>query len=232
MEISDEKLASALIKVKDYDISFIPDNNEIEHIFSSDFENKMNMLILSIDRKEKSDLFIFSAIKRVAVIILILCISVFSFMMINPQARADLKNAVIEFYETHLKFYFITANEEADDFTSIAHISAGYIPQGFELKEKYEEFEAVGYNYENETENLSFDIYISHNNGLAIHTDNDKNNIEYIMISNREAYLISGKNEGKPYSTLIITGSKITITIFGQLKRQEIIKIGESINEV
>lgn len=232
MEISDKMLASALIKVKGYDVSLIPSDSEIEHIFSKEFENKMNKLILSFDKKEKNNLFFIGAIKRAAVIILILCISIFSFIMINPLARAELKNAVIEFYETHLKFFFITDDEEADDFTSIANISAEYIPQGFALKEKYEEFEAVGYRYVNESENLSYDIYISFNNGLAVHTDNDKNNIEYIIISNREAYLISGYYEENPYSTLIITGSKITITVFGQLDRKEIIKIGESINEV
>ena len=52
-----------------------------------------------------------------------------------------------------------------------------------------------------------------------------------INISGRDAYLISGKNNGKPYSTLIITGNKITVTIYGQLDRDEIIKVGQSLKE-
>ena len=99
------------------------------------------------------------------------------------------------------------------------------------MKEKYDEYEAVGYRYENTKENLTYDIYVSLNDGLSVHTDKDKNNIEEILISGRDSYLISGENEGKPYSTLIITGNKITVTVYGQLDREEIIKIGESLRE-
>ena len=151
--------------------------------------------------------------------------------MIRPQARADFKNAVMEFYENHIKFYFVSGDETSIDFSSYENITADYMPQGFTLKEKYDEYEAVGYRYENEEEDLTYDIYVSLNNGLAVHTDKDKNNIEEINISGRDAYLISGENNGKPYSTLIITGNKITVTIYGQLGREEIIKVGQSLKE-
>lgn len=231
MEISDAMLASALIKVKSCDVSSIPDNNEIYHTFSADFEKRMNKLISSFDKKEKSISFFRNTLKRAAVIILTLCIGAFSLIMISPQARADFKNAVMEFYETHIKFYFITSDEVTGDFTNYEIITAGYVPQGFTLKEKYDEYEAVGYRYENEGENLTYDIYISLNDGLAVHTDKDKNNVENINVSGRDAYLIAGENQGKPYSTLIITGNKITVTIYGQLDKEEIIKVGESLKE-
>lgn len=231
MEISDALLASALIEVKSYDVSSIPDNSEINHTFSADFERKMNKLISSFDKKEKSISFFRKAITKAAVIILTLCIGAFSLVMISPQARADFKNAVMEFYETHIKFYFIASDETAGDFINYESITAGYIPQGFTLKEKYDEYEAVGYRYENEAENLAYDIYVSLNDGLAVHTDKDKNNVESVNVSGRDAYLITGENDEKPYSTLIITGNKITVTVYGQLDREEIIKVGESLKE-
>lgn len=231
MEISDTMLASALIKVKSCEVSSIPDNKEIDHTFSADFEKRMNKLISSFDKKEKSFSFFINTLKRAAVIILTLCIGAFSLIMISPEARADFKNAVMEFYETHIKFYFITSDEVTGDFTNYENIKAGYVPQGFTLKEKYDEYEAVGYRYENEGENLTYDIYISLNDGLAVHTDKDKNNVENINVSGRDAYLIAGENQGKPYSTLIITGNKITVTIYGQLDKEEIIKVGESLKE-
>ncbi len=231
MELSDAMLASALIKVKNYDVSSIPDNNEIDHTFSADFEKRMNKLISSFDKKEKNISFFRNALTKAAVIILTLCIGAFSLVMISPQARADFKNAVMEFYETHIKFYFVSADETSADLSTYENVSAGYIPQGFTLKEKYDEYEAVGYRYENEADSLSYDIYVSLNDGLAVHTDKDKNNVEEILISGRDAYLIAGENEGKPYSTLIITGNKITVTVYGQLNREDIIKVGKSLKE-
>lgn len=231
MEISDTMLASALIKVKSYDVSSIPDNSQIDHTFSADFEKRMSKLISSLDKKEKSISFYRNALKKAAVIILTFCIGAFSLIMISPQARADFKNAVMEFYETHIKFYFHTSDEAAGDFTAYESIKAEYVPQGFTLKEKHNEYEAVVYRYENESDSLAYDIYVSLNDGLAVSTDKDKNNIEGIRISGRDAYLIAGENEGKPYSTLIITGGKITVTVYGQLDREEIIRVGESLKE-
>ncbi|MGN0444808.1 MAG: DUF4367 domain-containing protein [Acutalibacteraceae bacterium] len=229
MEISDDMLASALIKVKSYDVYSIPNNSEIDHTFSADFERKMNKLISSFDKKEKSISFFKKGITKAAVIILTLCIGAFSLIMISPQARADFKNAVTEFYETHIKFYFITSDEISGDFINYESITAGYIPQGFTLKEKYDEYEAVGYRYENKSENLAYDIYASLNDGLAVHAGKD--NVESVNVSGRDAYLIIGENNGKPYSTLIIPGNKITVTVYGQLDREEIIKVGESLKE-
>ena len=231
MEISDAMLASALIKVKNYDVSSIPDDSKIDHTFSADFERKMGKLISSFDKKEKNVSFFRNTLAKAAVIILTLCIGAFSLIMTSPQARADFKNAVMEFYENHIKFYFVSGDETSIDFSSYENITADYMPQGFTLKEKYDEYEAVGYRYENEDENLAYDIYVSLNEGLAVHTDKDKNNLEEITVSGRDAYLISGENNGKPYSTLIITGNKITVTIYGQLDKDEIIKVGQSLIE-
>ncbi len=231
MEISDAMLASALIKVKNYDVSSIPSDKEINHTFSKDFEKRMDKLISSFDKKEKSISFFRSTLTKAAVIILSVCIGVFSLIMVNPQARADFKNAVMEFYETHIKFYFVSGDETSTDFVSYENIYADYTPQGFTLKEKYDEYEAVGYRYENTDKNLTYNIYVSLNDGLSVLTDKDKDNISEISISGRDAYLISGENDSKPYSTLIITGNKITVTVYGQLNREEIIKVGESLKE-
>lgn len=231
MEISDAMLASALIKVKNLDISSIPDDSEIYHTFSADFEKKMDKLISSFDKNKINASVLRNILTKAAVIILTLCIGIFSLIMISPQARADFRNAIMEFYENHIKFYFISGDETLRDFSSYENIYADYIPQGFILKEQYDEYEAVGYRYENAEENLVYNIYVSLNDGLSVHTDKNKNNIEEINISGRDAYLISGENEGKPYSTLIITGNKITVTIYGHLDKEEIIKVGESLKE-
>lgn len=230
MEISDAMLAAALIRVKSLEASAIPDNSKIDHTFSADFEKEMDKLISSFNKSKFNASVFKSNLAKAAVIILTFCIGAFSLTMASPQARAAFKNAVMEFYENHIKFYFISGDETSADFSNYESINAEYIPKGFTLKEKYNEYEAVGYRYENE-ESLAYDIYVSLNDGLSVHTDKDKNNVEEILISGREAYLISCENKGKPYSTLIITGNKITVTVYGQLDREEIIKVGESLKE-
>ncbi|MBQ6930640.1 MAG: DUF4367 domain-containing protein [Clostridia bacterium] len=231
MEISDAMLASALIRIKSGEVSAIPDDDKTNHVFSADFEKKMDELISSFDKRKPYASAFRSVPAKAAVIILTLCIGAFSLIMTSPQARAAAENAVnaiMEFYETHIKFYFISGNETPADFVNYENVTAEYIPQGFTLKEKYSEYEAVGCRYENEN-GSAYDIYVSLNDGLAVHTD--KSGVEKILISGREAYLISDENGDSPYSTLIITGNKITVTIYGQLRREEIIKVGESIKE-
>ena len=231
MEISDAMLASALIKIKNREVSAIPDDDKADHIFSADFEKKMDELISSFDKRKPYASAFRSATAKAAVIILTLCIGAFSLIMTSPQARAAAEtavNAIMEFYETHIKFYFISGSETPADFVNYESVTAEYIPQGFTLKEEYSEYEAVGCRYENEN-GLAYDIYVSLNDGLAVHTD--KSGVQKILISGREAYLISDENGDSPYSTLIITGNKITVTIYGQLRREEIIKVGESIKE-
>lgn len=229
MEISDTAIASALLTVKKHELSTIPDNLEINHTFSAGFERKMDLLIASFEQKERSVSSYTAAFIKAAAVILILCIGSFSLAMTNPKARADFKNAVTEFYETHIKFYFISSNETPVDFTDYEGVTASYIPQGFKLKEKYCEYEAVGYVYENKDENKVYNVYVSLNDGLAVHTDKD--NIEEVIVSGRQCYLISGINGEMPYSTLIVTGNKITVTIYGHLSREEIIKVGESLTQ-
>lgn len=229
MEINDAMLASALIKVKSRDLSLIPEDSEINYSFSRDFERKMEILISSFDKTVSGSSAFRKTLTKAAVIILTLSIGAFSLIMISPQARAAVKNAVTEFYESYIKFYFVSDDTSLNDFTDYEKIYADYTVNGFELKEKYEEFEAVGYRYENEEEKLAYDIYVSLNEGLSVHTD--KNNFEEITVSGRASYLISGKQDNKPYSTLIITGNKITVTIYGQIDKNEIIRIGESLKE-
>lgn len=231
MEASDALIADALIRIKNYEVSAIPDSSQIEHTFSDTFERKIDDIVSSYEKKCKTVPMRRNALTKAAVILLAVCLGAFSLMMISPQVRADFKNTVIEFYETYLKFHFITSDETASDFKDIETIYAGYIPEDFELKDTSEEYEAVGYRYENAKENLTFTIYVSLNDGLSVLTDKNRENVEEIRIGDKDSYLICGENGGKPYSTCIITGNRITVTIYGQLTREEIIKVGESLKE-
>lgn len=231
MEASDTLIADALIKIKDYEVSAIPDSSRIDHTFSDKFEKKMESIVSSFEKKGKYVSLRRSVLTKAAVILVTVCLGFFSVLMISPTVRADFKNAVTEFYETHIKFRFATSDTTADDFQTVENVLAGYIPQGFILKEAREEYEAIRYLYENTADSLTYEIFVSLNDGLSVITDKDREKVEEIRINGRDCYLISGENDGKPYSTCIITGSKITVTVYGQLTREEIIKVSESVEE-
>ena len=231
MEINDAVLSAALLKIKSIEAASIPDSDNINHRFSEDFENRIKELINSLNTDNKQHHILRNILTKAAIITLTALAGIISVIMFNPNARAEFTNAIIEFYENHIKFHFITGEMQTDDFVNYEKIYSDYIPYGFELKEKYLEYEAVGFIYENKSENLNYEIYISLNDGLSVHTDLPENNIEKIRLNDKEAYLIIDTADGKPYSTLIMSGNKITVTIYGQINREEIIKIGKSIKE-
>lgn len=221
-------IASALLKIKSREVSAVPDDSEIDHRFSADFERKMADVISSLGAEKKDKRRFKSTLAKAAVIILTVCIGAFSLAMAVPSARASFKNAVLEFYETYIKFHFVSSPETSADFLDYENVHAEYIPDGYTLKEKYDEYEAVGYKYENSEKGLTFDIYVSLNEGLSILTDRDKNKLREIELLGKKAYLISGENDEKPYSTLIIPGSRVTVTIYGQLTKDEAVAVGRS----
>lgn len=225
------QLASALTRIKELEISSLPDDNEIDHIFSESFERETEKLFLYADSSEKGTAHTRNMLSKAAVIAAVILMGMLFTLAVNPRVRADFKNTVIEFYEAHMKFSFISSRKAPEDFSDIEKITAAYIPEGFTLKSTYDEYEAKGFRYENEEKNLSYDIYVSENDGLSVMTGKGEEKPEKITVSGREAYLICGKNSGKEYSTLIIPGGKITVTVFGQIDRKEILKIGRSIGE-
>lgn len=231
MQNSDAAISCALIRLKDFEISEIPDDNEIDHVFSSEFENNMEKVFSSFDKKKTSSSAGKRIFSKVAVIMLTVCLGAVSLVMASPKARAAFQNTVMEFYETHIKFHFISEDPSSEDFNDIQKIYCDYIPKGFVLSETSKEYEAIRYKYKHNDGVAEYEIYVSSNDGLSILTDKDKENIENLTIGNKESYLISGINSNLPYSTLIITGGKITVTVYGQLTRDEVIEIGNSIKE-
>lgn len=229
MQINDNAIASALMKLKEEENLTIPEDSEISHVFTDEFEGKMEDVFSSFDTKKASTHTVKKSFTKAAAIFLALLVGGFSLVMFNPSVKAGFKNAVMEFYETHIKFHFVSDSESIGEFDDVRTVYADYTVPGFKLKTAEAEYEAFRYKYENDEDGLSYDVYISENDGLLVITDKDKENVEQIQASGKDAYLISGENGSKPYSTLIVTGSKITVTIYGQLTRDEIIMVGNSL---
>ncbi len=226
----DALLTASLRELKLEELKAIPDDSEINHTFSQNFQIKMESIFSSLGEKAlPAKASAHTVLKKAAVFILCFLMTATGIIMFDDEARADFYNAVTFIYEEYIKFGFRKGELSSADFTDIENVELTYIPEGFALKETSGLYEAKEYAY-SDTES-TFYVNVALNDGLSVITDKDKENIEKISVSGRDSYLICGENNGKPYSTLIITGNKITVTVYGQINREEIIRVGEGLKE-
>ena len=225
----DALLTASLRELKLDEIKEIPDDSEINHTFSHDFQKKMEKLFLSVDEKAvSSDRTTLYIVKKAAVFVLCFIMAAFSIIMSNDEARASLYNAIAFIYEEYIQFGFLTDEASAEDFSSIEEVDITYIPEGFTLKEALGIYEAKEYVYSKEDK--AFSVNISLNDGLSVITDKNKSSAEKTKINGREAYIIYSENEAE-YGTVIITGPKVTVTVYGYLERDELLKVAEGIGK-
>ncbi len=223
----DTLLVSVLKKDMVTRLQSIPESDEIDYVFSRRFENSVNDIFDSLNENARKKRSIPLLLRQAAVLAVCFISLALAVIMINPKVRAGFVNAVVEFFEEHIKFSFNASKIEAYDFEKIEEVNAQYIPNGFSLLKTEGIFEAKNYIYENET-GVTFTISVSYNDGLSVLTDKQKSEFEKIKIQEKEAFLVYSKN-GDNYGTVIIPGAKITVTIFGYLEKTELIKIAEGI---
>jgi hypothetical protein len=138
ISLTEEMLREAVIKADMYEMEALPEDDEIEHEFSAEFENKMQKLI----RKSKK-----AAVKgigrlwgsRVVVIAAILIILFASAMSVSA-VRAKVYELITEVYEKFTHIFFESSRSSQDSLDSSQDADCGftvyepgYIPEGFEL---------------------------------------------------------------------------------------------------
>ncbi|MDK2986829.1 MAG: hypothetical protein PWQ96_2473 [Clostridia bacterium] len=138
ISLTEEMLREAVIKADMYEMEALPEDDEIEHEFSAEFENKMQKLI----RKSKK-----AAVKgigrlwgsRVVVIAAILIILFASAMSVSA-VRAKVYELITEVYEKFTHIFLESSRSSQDSLDSSQDADCGftvyepgYIPEGFEL---------------------------------------------------------------------------------------------------
>lgn len=184
--------------------------------------------VIKGDTKKKRSAIRF--LSRVAVIVLCSVALIASTLMYSTVSRADFWSALTEFFENNIIFNVNPENQRRNVSEQVEDIRIGYIPEGYELKDKLKLYESVQFIYEN-AEKLRFNINVSYSAQLCVQTFNQQSGIERIRIHGKDAYLVynSGKNQ---YCTLLIISENISVTIYGHVPRNEIIKIALSIENL
>ena len=164
-------------------------------------------------------------LSRAAVIFLCIVALGAGAMMASPTVRAAAKNVIIEWFEKYAHFSFVSTEAGASDFENIEGVEIGYIPKGFELVNTDKSPFSITYFYYSADKEYYIDVFSNNENELF--ADNENSEYKEIEINNRQSWIVY--DDSNDYGSLIITGSKISVSISGNLPKKELIKIAENI---
>lgn len=183
--------------------------------------------------------------QRVAIVLLVTIAVAFCTIITNTEVRAAIKNVIIEWYDEYIKFDFIEERNETveidqpnkeenkgiRDTTSnpLYDYKIGYIPSGFELENISEmEFMRNYVYYNSFGKGISISISLPSYSTYAVDIENNK----YIEM------ILDDRNVHFFYDDYLNTGSILCddsgfiIYVYGDLNKQELIKIFKNIKKL
>ncbi|WP_054252916.1 DUF4367 domain-containing protein [Neofamilia massiliensis] len=193
---------------------------------SPDFQNKMAELF----RKEDAKKFrLSSVLKKVAVFFLVSASILGIFLGTNTQARERIYSWIIEDFGLYSSF---TAEKPSIDEESLSldDLKINYIPEGFDLKEVQEGRINLIYQFINMQNKENFFIVhfrLLEENPTESFYDTEDTRLENIIISGRDGYFW----QKKELTSILWKQNSIECNVYGNLNKDEIIKIGENISK-
>ena len=123
----DKLLIEGLTKLKELEFSNIPDADEIKHAFSEEYINSKEKLLNKLGHSYWK--YINTIAKKVAVTIIVLIISLSSFMTVDA-----FREKVVDFiYKIYENFSIVLSNEENTDMSIRKYYSIIKIPSNYNL---------------------------------------------------------------------------------------------------
>lgn len=209
----------------------LPSDEELANIsFSDEFEEKMQKLI----EKQKKFYYYWlnTAGKRAAAVIAALFVGLTAVTFGVKAIREPFLRFIVETFEKFSSIIFMNDDDNsgqssisADADFEFEVISPQYIPEGFILDSKNEDFMAYQEIYFNSDKSLSIAYTQMIIDDAIVQTDTEDTTYDKIIINGNEGitYSRNGTN------TVVFNTEKYVFTIYSQIDTQEIIKIAESI---
>lgn len=153
-KITDEILYESLKNINNNMIKDLPNEDDLDYEFSSEFQEKMNTLLLNRG-KYKS---VYSKSRRLAAVCIIVSISVLTLSMSVEGLRTRIIGITREIYENFTTYMFSTDStvEDSKDI-NLSSLIPTYIPGNFKTVDKVE------------SENNLIIIYSNDNGGLIFY---------------------------------------------------------------
>lgn len=190
-------------------------------IYSKSFRKKLKELNI----KQDNNIFFLIA-KKAAILILVFIMSLSTFLVFNTEARTKFINWIIEKFPKYSIFTYQYVNED-NSSVDLASFKIKYIPKGFELSNTHEMRNALIYNYLSDS-NQVFDIKLSVPSGEnKSYYDTENAEIEEFIFKESQAY--TWQTDGITY--LLWYQDGVDFNIYGNLSKEEIIKIAENISK-
>ena len=204
----------------------LPTDEELSGItFSEEFERKMQKLI---NQQKKFYYYWFNTVgKRVAAIILVLLLSLTTITFSVRALREPVIRFIVETYEKFSNVIFVNDKSEEDiidDFT-FEKIMPTYIPEDFELESEYDD-EVIHKEVYISSDQSSTIMYMQRiNDESELHVNTENVMYENVLINDVSAIFYSNKG----VNTVVLSNDIYIFTVEGNIDREELMKIAESI---
>ena len=175
------------------------------------------------------------ALKRVAVILLVISLAFGSLMVVSPTARATFIRWVTEWYETHVVYRF--SGEQLSG--EMPQYEITNLPEGYaeDVSKRIEWPEYISFTYHNSNEEndqgIIFDYTYMSQGGVADFVTEDSETIS-VTVNGMKGQLFLAKDWKNTRSTLtwIDTDNNIQFTLMAALNENDIFHIAESVSLV
>lgn len=217
---SDEDLKRAASAVCDAMLAALPDPAECNHVFSAEFEEKMDLLIAKEERRSKTR----KILQRVAAAALAVVIGIGAWLAVDQEARAAVFRWIREVYESSVLYRFTGETPSGE----LPVYRPTWLPDG------YEETAVVG------TETVLTLVYQKNEDAftLTYHWMTEERVFELIGTDGEGIAVWVGNNQGRYYPALnhestndlvwIDEEANIMFTLSAFLSEKDILHIAES----
>ncbi len=233
-EILEGLISAALNEYIETENKKVPDDEQLSKMYRLSKKEKRWLNRKTKEKKHKKPLALIY-LSRAAVIFLCIVSLSFAVLMTNSGVRAAVAEAVVTWYEDHVRFDFSKSEDvpedtqggEKDDVTDVEDLTVGYIPEGFDEASRTEESGYRQYIYYNENgEHLL--IVICDSKYTEMEQDSEQHEYEEIILNgNIKAHLFY--NDEERSGTIIYGNNVYTVDVTGLIDKDELIKVAENI---
>lgn len=232
MELNDSQF-EALLKeaVCEYhieELKAIPSNRELKatYTLSPEFYRKMDKL-LRAQEKVMRKYNIIRILKYAAIIVLMIG----TLALTNSDVRAKIKEIFFEMFDEYAVMTFNSDSENVITSLEDLNFELGYVPDGFELVDKFKDDNIAIEHYSNQNEILSINYYLDFGVENNLNTDNEDMMYEKITVNDKfEGYFRSSEDKNKENVLIFSNSNKgFSVSIMANLSKEELIKIAENI---
>ena len=217
-----EELFNAFREVASEEFAYIPNEEDIEYEFSERFNKKMDKLFKKIERNCTYPTVRIS--KRIITVIAAILI-IFAGLMSVSAIREPIVNFIVEKYETFVEFFFLGDTSEQIEY----EYGFSEIPDGFDLVTEKSDYDVIYSEYRNETTGDEIVFTQTITDGLSLRVDNEHGTITNESINNVEVCVYKHENGKYIQANWTSQTYSLTLIYYGDIKKDEFLKLIESI---